>query len=185
VKHRVVLIGLSVVLAIVMFVSLRLTPASTQERLNAVPVYSQLIYNNDSPDWFLSFFPMIGMDGVEFSKGWEKSFRYLQSYPLAVATVPFGGRARRDTWVAVSELGGAAALAFRWRLNCFPPQGVEVEKSYAVWPVWSFEHSSIPSWAHVRFSVTESLLICSISSDRRDIYKLLDVVDGRAASFGD
>ncbi len=35
-----------------------------------------------------------------------------------------------------------------------------------------------------RFTLTDGLLICSISEDSRDIYKLLDAFDGRAVSLG-
>jgi hypothetical protein len=110
-------------------------------------------------------------------------FQWLEKRPLTVATVSFGGRGRRDTWVAVSELGAPAALALRWRLALFPPEGVSPARPYAVWPIWKFEHPSLPSWARVRFTITESLLICSVSGDSHDMYRLLNVADGRAASL--
>lgn len=112
-------------------------------------------------------------------------FHGLETYPLAVATVPFGGREQRDTWVAVSELGASAAVALRWRLMLFPPEGVSPARPYATWPIWKVEHSSIPSWLQVRVSITEGLLVCSVSGDSHDIYRLLDTADGRAASLAD
>ncbi|MBI9019717.1 MAG: hypothetical protein JEZ10_00470 [Verrucomicrobia bacterium] len=197
---------LSLLLATVTAVSLLMIPASSQNRFRPIPAHAQLVYNNKNPDWFLSFFPMLGSreprqaqnfptlgkKGDDFSNVWKKSskprhswFRALEKSPLTVATVAFGGREGRDAWVAVSELGGPAALALRWRLLLFPPEGVAVSRPYAVWPVWTFEHSSLPPWARVRFTLTDGLLICSISTDSHDIYKLIDTLDGRAASLAD
>lgn len=191
-KRRVAWVGLSLLLAVVMIRSLLLTPSATQSRLTAIPSFSHLVYNNESPNGFLSHFPTFGKNGDEFSNAWKTNsvgaqnfFQTLENRPLAVATVAFGGRTKRDSWVVVSELGGSAALALRWRLLLFPPEGVSTSRPYAVWPVWSFEHPSVPDWARVRFSVTESLLICSISNDSHDIYRLLDAADGRVASFED
>jgi hypothetical protein len=151
-------------------------------RLQAIPVHAHLVYNSASPDWFLSFFPMFGKNGDEFSKVWKKSFQPLEKRPLAVATVAFAGPQQRNSWVAVSELDGFSALALRWRLMLFPPEGIRPARSYAAWPVWRFEHPDLPSWAKVRFAVTENLLVCSISADSHDMYRLLDTADGRAAS---
>ncbi|HKL22465.1 MAG TPA: hypothetical protein VJ904_11715, partial [Tichowtungia sp.] len=67
----------------------------------------------------------------------------------------------------------------------FPPEGVSRVRPYAVWPIWAFEDSSLPSWARVRFTITESLLICSVSADSHDMYRLLNVADGRAESMAD
>jgi hypothetical protein len=163
--------------------SLLLTPAATQSRLTAVPAHAHVVYSNKDPDWFLSFFPTLGKTNDEFSNAWKESFQPLETAPLIVATVPFAGREQRDTWVAVSELGGPAATALRWRLSLFPPKGVSPARSFAVWPVWKFEHPSLPSWARVRFSITESLLICTVSADSHDIYRVLDVADGRSVSL--
>lgn len=219
-KRFVVLTLLSLLLAAVVLSSLLMIPASSQNRFRPVPAHAQLVYNNKNPDWFLSFFPMLGSreprqaqnfpslgksDG-KFSNPWKKSFQTLENdgelaprsavlqrswfqrlekCPLTVATVAFGGRDGRDAWVAVSELGGPAALALRWRLLLFPPEGVAVSRPYAAWPVWTFEHPSLPPWARVRFTLTDGLLICSISTDSHDIYKLIDALDGRAASLAD
>ena len=181
-KRRGLFVGLGVLLVGVTVCSLLLGSSSAQSRLAALPVHAQVVYNNETPDWFLSFFPMFGVSEDEFSRHWNEHFRALENLRLAVATVPFGGRERRDTWVAVSELGGSAALALRWRLMLFPPDEVVSVRPYAVWSVWRFEHASLPAWAKVRFSITESLLICSISTDSHDIYRLLDAADGRAES---
>ena len=171
---------LSVLTVLVTAVSiLRVPPVN---RLSAIPVHAKTVYSNREPDWFLSFFSTLGHRGDDFSRVWNRDFQWLEQRPLAVATVPFGGPGQRDTWVAVSELDGVSALALRWRLMLFPPEGVSAARSYAVWMVWRFEHSSLPSWAKVRFAVTENLLICSVSADSRDIYRLLDVADGRALS---
>lgn len=196
-KRWVCFLGLSLLLAGVTVGSILFTPSFTQNRLSAVPAHAHMVYNNKNPDWFLSFFsmfgsreprqaqrvPMFGKNGSEVSKHWKKSFQTLENYPLAVATVPFGGLEQRDTWVAVSELGAPAAVALRWRLMLFPPEGVSPSRSYAAWPVWKVEHSSIPTWLQVRVSITEGLLICSVSGDSHDIYKLLDIADGRAVSM--
>ena len=173
----------SVLLLSVTLFSLLFTPSAAQNRLRPIPVHAQLVYNNQNPDWFLSFFPSFGKMDDGFSKHWKKKFQTLEKNPLAVATVPFNGREGRDTWVAVSELGGPTALLFRWQLLLFPPEGVTPSRAYAVWPVWKLEHPALPAWARVRFALTDGLLICSISDDSHDIYKLLDTLDGRAASL--
>jgi hypothetical protein len=190
VRSRLLFAGLSVALAAVTIRSILVAPSVS--RMQAVPAHACLVYNNESPGWFLSFFPMFGTAGGEFSNGWktdgagmQKVFQTLEARPLTVATVAFGGRERRDTWVAVSELGGPAALALRWRLMLFPPAGIAPVRPYAVWPVWRFEHPSLPGWAQVRFSVTEGLLICAVSTDSHDIHRLLDTIDGRAVSRAD
>jgi len=196
-KRRWVLSLLSLLLAAVTIGSLLFAPARSQNRFCPIPAYAHLVYNNESPDWFLSFFPTlgshcmaagelfpnIGKKSDDFSKVWKKSFQTLEKSPLAVATVSFSGRDRRDAWVAVSELGGPTALFFRWRLLLFPPDGVKPVRPYAAWPIWKLEHPSIAGWARVRFSLTDGLLICSISEDSHDIYRLLDTLDGRAESL--
>ena len=174
---------LSLLLVAVAVFSLLYAPVHEQNRLRPIPAYAQLVYNNESPDGFLSFFPTLGKLDTDFSKHWKKSFQTLEKSPLAVATVPFNGREGRNAWVAVSELGGSTALAMRWRLLLFPPEGVSSVRPYAVWPIWKLEHPAIPSWARVRFALTDGLLICSITDDSHDIYKLLDTVDGRAVSM--
>ena len=182
-KRRVGLIGLSLFLAGVVLASLVYVPASAGDRLKAVPAQAHIVYNNQNPDWFLSFFPMLGKGEDDFSDVWKAHFHALEESPLLVATVPLGGRSTRDTWVAVSELSGANALALRWRLMFFPPDGIHRVRSYAVWSVWKLEHPAVPAWATVRLAITEGLLICSISADSHDIYYLLDTLDGRVASL--
>lgn len=184
-KPRRVFAFLSLLLAAVTFGSLLYIPSAAKNRFRPLPPHARLVYNNRNPDWFLSFFPMLGKMNDDFSKQWRNAFLGLETSPLTVATVPLGGRERRNTWVAVSELDGPGALMLRWRLMLFPPDGVSALRPYAVWPVWKMEHSSIPRWAKVRFSLTEGLLICSISDDSHDIYKLLDTLDGRMASLAD
>lgn len=184
-KRLGVLALLILLLAMVTISSLLFSPVAAQNRLRAIPAHAQIVYNNKNPEWFLSFFPSLGkMDG-DFSNPWKKKFQGLEKYPLAVATVSFNGRQGRNAWVAVSKLGGPAALTMRWRLLLFPPEEVSSARAYAAWPIWKLEHSSIPGWARVRFSLTDGLLICSISDDSHDIYKFLDTLDGRAASLAD
>ena len=190
-KRRRLFIGLSVALAAVTISSLLFTPA--ESRLQAIPVHAQIIYSKQSPDNLLTVFPTFGQ-GDDFATRPEGSrvaesavpqrswFQTLEKHPLTIAAVPFGGRERRDTWVAVSELGAPAALALRWRMMLFAPEGISPARPYVVWPVWKVEHPSLPSWMKVRFAITEGLLICSVSSDSHDIYRLLDTADGRAAS---
>ncbi|MBC8206329.1 MAG: hypothetical protein ISR85_02355 [Kiritimatiellales bacterium] len=179
-KRRGLFIGLSVVLAAVTISSLLFTPALS--RLQAIPAHAQLIYSKQSPDNLLTVFPNLGKTGSGFPKHWKNCLHTLENYPLTVAAVPFGGRERRDTWVVVSELGAPAAVALRWRMMLLAPQGISPARPYAAWLVWKVEHPSLPSWMKVRFAITEGLLICSISSDSHDIYRLLDTADGRAAS---
>lgn len=193
-KRNIIITLLSLLLAGVTGYSLLYAPASAKNRFRPIPAHAQLVYNNQNPDGFLSIFPSLGkMDG-DVSNLWKYFFQgseenskpqrsWLEKCPLAVATVSFAGRGRRDTWVAVSELGGPAALALRWKLAGCTPEGVTPARSYAAWPVWKVEHPSLPSWARVRFTITEGLLICSVSSDSHDIYRLLDCADGRAASL--
>jgi hypothetical protein len=182
-KCRALTAGLAVLTVAVTAAFVFYTPAFS--RLSAVPVYSQVVYSRDQHDRFPPFFPSVENEWAVFSKVWNQAFPGAEKWPLAVATVPFAGRDQRDTWVAVSELSAAQATALRWRLALRPPEGVSAAPPYAVWPVWRFEHPSLPSWARVRFTITERLLICSVSADSRDIYRLMDVADGRAASMAD
>lgn len=178
--RRAVTAGLGVLTIAVAVFSILTGPS--QSRLSAVPSHAHIVYNDDDAGWFLSFFPTLGQSGDEFSKIWNKRFRTLEKRPLAVATIAFSGPGQRNSWVAVSELGGPLALALRWRLMLFPPKGISTARPYAVWPIWKFEHPSLPSWARVRFAITENLLVCSVSADSHDMYRLLDVADGRAAA---
>ena len=148
-------------------------------RSSALPPYANVVYCNGG---ILSV-PMVGTLDEALSEAWKNGFRRLEHRPVSVATVPFAGSGRRDCRVTVVELDGASALALRWRLMLFPPEGVCSVKPHAVWGVWAFEHPSLPSWSKVRFSVTENLLICAVSADSRDIFRLLDVADGRVASM--
>ena len=111
----------------------------------------------------------------------ELFFQTLKKSPLTLATVALGGRDRRDSWVAVSALGPRAVL-LRWQLKLFPPEGIKPSRSYGAWPVWEYSDPALPVWVRVRFSITEGLLICSISDDSHDIYYLLDTLDGRRPS---
>ena len=59
-KRPWVLVLLSLLLAAVTVGSLLFTPASATNRLRPIPAHAQMVYNNEDPDWFLSFFPMLG-----------------------------------------------------------------------------------------------------------------------------
>lgn len=173
-------------------------PASVTNRARAIPAYAQIVYSSKTPDWFVSFFPILGSfgaaeDGVfpsigktndEFSNDWEKKFQGLEKHPLTVAAVPLHGRERRNSWVAVSAVG-SRAVGLRWQLELFPPEGIRRVRSYSAWPVWQLDHPDLPAWARVRFSLADGLLICSISDDSHDIYWLLDTLDGRRISMAD
>jgi len=197
----------SLLLLAVILSSLLVVPSRFQNRFRPIPAYAQLVYNNKKADGFLSFFPfdsacgvapgrhplgtplpLVGNDGAGGAICAVLQSVGLQAVgkrPLAVATGLFGVPPGHAAWVAVSELGGPASLALRWRLLLFPPNGVESARSYAAWPVWTLELPSLPPWARVRFTVTDGLLICSISADSHDIYKLIDTLDGRVASMAD
>lgn len=154
-------------------------PPSALQTLKPVPAHAQIIYRSATPGWFLSFFPTLQQNsgaGV-----WKKSFQALEKSPLAVASVSLGGRDRRDSWVAVSAIGPRAVF-LRWQLTFFPPEGVKPSRSYGEWPVWQYSDPAFPAWMRVRFSITEGLLICSISDDSHDIDYLLDTLDGRRPS---
>jgi hypothetical protein len=128
---------------------------------------------------------MLGVSGDAFSKDWNRRFQVLNRSPLSVAVYPSGTQDGRQAWVAVSELGGPSALALRWRLILRPPDGVERVRPYAAWPIWKLEHPLIPDWARVRFALTDGLLICSVSPDPHDLYRLIDTLDGRAVSLAE
>ena len=156
-------------------------PPSALQTLKPVPSHAQIVYYSNTPGWFLSFFPNLGKEENRFSKPWKKNFKTLEKSPLTVASVALGGRDRRDSWVAVSALGPRAML-LRWQLKLFPPEGIKPSRSYGAWPVWEYSDPALPVWMRIRFSVTEGLLICSISDDSHDIYYLLDTFDGRRPS---
>ncbi|MFA7257002.1 MAG: hypothetical protein WC047_05455 [Kiritimatiellales bacterium] len=155
-------------------------PPSALNMLKPVPAHARIVYQSDTPGWFLSFFPTLGTCRRQ-ANPWEKSFQTLEKSPLAVASVALGGRGRRDTWVAVSAVGRRAVF-LRWQLVFAPPEGVKPSRPYGAWPVWQYSDPSLPAWMCIRFSVAEGLLICSISDDSHDIYDLLDTLDGRRPS---
>lgn len=184
--------GINVILALLLFLSVAgwivWLPDGAPDPDRAVPAHAHIVYQNDRPDWFLSFFqplektiPTPGKTEDNPSEHWKRILRELAKHPLTVATVPLHGRDQRDSWIAVSVLG-PQAIALRWRLRLFPPAGVECAHGHAAWPVWTLDDPSLPSWARVRFSLTDGLLICSISEDSRDIYRLIDTLDGRRLS---
>jgi hypothetical protein len=153
-------------------------PSKLLRPLRAVPAEAQTVYRNATPAWFLAFFKN---PSARFSERWNRRFRELERYPLTVAALPAGGYGRRAAWVAVSVVGRRTAW-LRWQLAFTPPDGVTVARSCGGWPVWQYDDPSLPSWMRVRFSVAEGLLIFSISDDSRDIYYLLDTLDGRRPS---
>jgi hypothetical protein len=180
VKISLVFLLLAVSLILILFV-----PDASVNRLQAVPAYAELVYNESHPDWFTSFFPSLsGQDGI-FSGFWQSHFERIQKRPLAVAAVSTGFPGERKTWIAVSELDGPLALMTRWMLFINRPESVSPVRPYAAWKVWKLEHPDLPSWARVRFVVTDGLLICSVSPDSRDIYRLIDTVDRRSVSMVD
>ena len=156
-------------------------PPSALQTLKPVPSHAQIVYRSATPGWFLSFFPTLGKEADRVSKLSKKNFQTLEKSPLTVASVALGGRDRRDSWVAVSALGPRAVL-LRWQLKLSPPEGIKPSRSYGSWPVWEYNDPELPVWMRVRFSITEGLLICSISDDSHDIYYLLDTFDGRRPS---
>lgn len=156
-------------------------PPFARRDLQPVPAHAQLMCRGVMPDRFLASLPVLTSSGAEGSGRWQKNFRALAKSPLTVATVSLGGRDRRDSWVAVSTLGPRAIL-LRWQITLFPPEGIRRDRSYGAWPVWQYNDPSLPPWMRVRFSITEGLLVCSISDDSHDIYYLLDTLDGRRPS---
>jgi hypothetical protein len=193
---------LTILLAVLVAGSIVYMPPSSLEMLKPVPAHAQIVYRNETPGWFLSFFTVpsgcpseAGPLSLRLSPGFQntcgessgsrdllKVGRILEKSPLTVATVSLGGRSRRDTWVAVSAIGPYSVL-LRWQLALFRPEGITPIRSYGSWRVWQYSSPSLPSWARVRFSLTDGLLICSISDDSHDIYYLLDTLDGRRPSL--
>lgn len=193
---------LTILLAALVAGSIIYMPPSALDMLKPVPAHAQIVYRNENPGWFLSFFTApsgcpseAGPLSLRLSPGFQsiggecsgsrnlsKAGRILEKSPLTVATVSLGGRSRRDTWVAVSAIGPYAIL-LRWQLTLFRPEGITPIRSYGSWPVWRYSSPSLPPWAHVRFALTDGLLICSISDDSHDIYYLLDTLDGRRPSL--
>lgn len=179
--RRWIVYALAVLLALSVFGWIFYIPSATLCSLKPVPAHAQLIYRGETPGRFLSFFSLLSKPGADDLGRWKKSFQTLEDSPLTVATVPLGGRDRRDSWIAVSTIGPRAFL-LRWQLTLFPPAGIKPSRSYGAWPVWQYSDPSLPAWMNVRFSITEGLLICSISDDSHDIYYLLDTLDGRRPS---
>ena len=152
-------------------------PPAALQMLKPVPAHAQIIYHSATPD-------LAVLEQFHFSNGWKTADRFLKTLekkPLTLATVPLGGRDRRDTWVAVSAVGPRAFL-LRWQMTLFPPAGIKPARSYGAWPIWQYSDPSLPLWMRVRFTITEGLLICSISDDSHVIYYLLDTLDGRRPS---
>lgn len=172
---------LTLLLAACVFGWIAYIPSSALNLLRPVPEHAQIVYRSATPGWFLSFFPTLGKNS---SGLWKKNLQTLEKSPLAVATVSLGGRDRREAWVAVSAIGSRAFL-LRWQLILFPPKGIKPVRSNGSWPVWQYSIPALPAWMCVRFSLTEGLLICSISDDSHDIYYLLDTLDGRRPSLAE
>lgn len=152
-------------------------PPVALETLKPVPAHAQIVYRSSTPDLSV-------LEKFHFPNDWNTAgrfFKLLEKKPLALATVALGGRDRRDTWVVVSAIGPRAFL-LRWQMTLFPPEGIKPTRSYGAWPIWQYSDPSLPSWMRVRFTLTEGLLICSISDDSHDIYYLLDTLDGRRPS---
>lgn len=152
-------------------------PPPARQTLKPVPSHARIVYRSATPE-------LSALEPFHVSDGWKTAgrfFRILEKSPLTLATVALGGRDRRDSWIAVSVLGPRAVL-LRWQLKLFPPEGVKPARSYGAWPVWEYSDPALPVWMRVRFSVSEGLLICSISDDSHDIYYLLDTLDGRRPS---
>ncbi len=179
--RRRIVCALALLLVLSVFGWIFYIPSKALCALKAVPVHAQLVYRGETPGRFLSFFSLLGRTGADDPGLWQKSLQTVKDSPLTVATVPLGGRDRRDSWVAVSMIGPRAFL-LRWQLTLFPPAGIKPSRSYGAWPVWQYSNPSLPAWMSVRFSITEGLLICSISDDSHDIYYLLDTLDGRRPS---
>lgn len=152
-------------------------PPAMLNTLRPVPQHAQIVCRSTLPD-------MSVLEQFHFSNGWKTAGRFFQTLgksPLAAATVSLGGRDRRDVWIISSAVGPRAVL-LRWRLKLLPPEGISPARSYGSWPVWQYSDTSLPPWMRVRFSITDGLLVCSISDDSHDIYYLLDTFDGRRPS---
>jgi hypothetical protein len=155
-------------------------PPAALNSLRAVPEQARPVYRSAAPDWS-------ALEKLPVSRDWKNLpgiFQTLEKSPFVLAVAPLGGRDRRDAWIAVSAAGPRAFL-LRWKLTLFPPNGIREIKSYGAWPVWQVDDPSLPVWMRVRFSLTEGLLICSISDNSHDIYYLLDTLDGRRPAQAD
>jgi len=195
---------LATLLAVLVAAFIVYMPPSALKTRKPIPAHAQIVYRSATPGWFLSFFSDLSGSPAEAGPlalrlrpadasgtadeippaALKGAARILKESPLTVATVSLGGRSRRDTWVAVSAIGPYSVL-FRWRLTLFRPEYIKPVRSYGAWMVWQYSSGSVPPWAHVRFALTEGLLICSISDDPQDIYYLLDTLDGRRPSLAD
>jgi len=152
-------------------------PTAALQTLKPVPSHAQIVYRSTAPDLSV-------LEQFHGSDGWKTAGRFFETFeksPLTVSSVSLGGRDRRDTWVAVSAIGPRAVF-LRWKLMFFSPEGIKSARSYGAWPVWQYSDPLLPAWMRIRFSITEGLLICSISDDSHDIYYLLDTFDGRRPS---
>lgn len=152
-------------------------PSAMLNTLRPVPQHAQIVCRSTLPDISV-------LEPFHFFNGWKTAGRFFQTLgknPLTAATVSLGGRDRRDVWIVSSAVGPRAVL-LRWRLKLSPPEGVSPVRSYGSWPVWQYNDSSLPPWMRIRFSITDGLLVCSVSDESHDIFYLLDTLDGRRPS---
>jgi hypothetical protein len=174
--RRVSLFTVSFVLTAVVVCSLLLVPARAADPRRAIPSFARIVFEGGNSERFFAVFPSLGNSEADFSKHWNQIVQGSEEHALMAASFESAGR---ESLVLVSKLSGWDALKLRWRMILFPPNGVSAARPYAVWPVWRLE---TPLRMRVRFSVTEGLLICSISPDSHDIYNILNALDGRAES---
>jgi hypothetical protein len=152
-------------------------PPAELQTLKPVPAHAQIVYRSALPDLAV----LEKFHSANDLKTAGLFFQTLKDKPLTLATVALGGRDRRDAWVAVSAVG-RKSVPLRWQMTLFPPDGVTPARSYGAWPVWQYSDPALPPWMRIRFSISEGLLICSISDDSHDIFYLLDTLDGRRPS---
>jgi hypothetical protein len=146
--------------------------------LRAVPAEARLLFHHSDPAVVRPFFQ--ALNDPAFSV-WKEQFPSVENAPLAVAAAPLRGRDRSDSRMAVSA-PGMRALLLHWQLVLAPPEGVVPQRSYGGWPVWKLDNPALPPEVRIRFSIADGLLICSVSDDSHDIYRLLDTLDGRRPS---
>lgn len=184
-KRRLLLTALTLLLAAVVAGWIAYVPPAALDPMNAVPLHATTVYSGDAVNWaLLQALPATRdlLAGFDPRTDMPGALRGLFNGPVTVASVPIGGRDRRDTLVLVSAAGWRAVI-LRWRLELVPPPGVGRLRSYSVWPVWQLDHPDFPAWKRVRFTLTDGLFIASISDNSHDIYYLIDTVDGRLPSM--
>lgn len=184
-RRAVLLAALALLLGAAVIGWISYVPPAALDRLAAVPADASFVYTGRSINWaLLKTLPATRevLRGLDLGPDTPELLQEFFNGPATVAAVPIGGRDRRDTFLLVSA-AGPRAVALRWRLQLFPPEGVRRVRSYSAWPVWQIEQSALPVWMRVRFALTEGLFICSISDNSHDIYYLLDTVDGRRPSM--